>query len=160
MQSIRRHYIERGEDNELIYAAFHSVLLEVWRADFSEASRVAEDAAERATQLGGDLPTAVAHTTRAVLAASLLASWPIITLGFLDVSLGNYDSALHVLDPLLAPLDTAGTEIFIAAFVPDAVEAMIQVSRLADAEPLVAALERNGHRLDRPWMLAVGARRY
>jgi DNA-binding CsgD family transcriptional regulator len=35
---------------------------------------------------------------------------------------------------------------------------MIQVGRLADAEPLVAALERNGHRLDRPWMLAVGAR--
>ncbi|HZN80502.1 MAG TPA: LuxR C-terminal-related transcriptional regulator [Mycobacterium sp.] len=145
MQSIRRHYIERGEDNEVIYAAFHSVLLEVWRADFTEASRVAEDAAE-----------GLVASRRC--GSSLLASWPAITLGFLDVSLGNYGSALHVLDPLLAALDTVGTEIFTAAFIPDAVEAMIQVGRIADAEPLVAALERNGHRLDRPWMLAVGAR--
>jgi DNA-binding CsgD family transcriptional regulator len=35
---------------------------------------------------------------------------------------------------------------------------MIQLGRLADAEPLIHMLERNGTRLDRPWMLAVGAR--
>ncbi len=52
----------------------------------------------------------------------------------------------------------AATEIVVAAFVPDAAEAMIALDRLADAEPLVDALERNGNRLDRPWMLAVGAR--
>ena len=32
------------------------------------------------------------------------------------------------------------------------------MGRLDEAEPLVAALERNGARLDRAWMLAVGAR--
>jgi DNA-binding CsgD family transcriptional regulator len=32
------------------------------------------------------------------------------------------------------------------------------LGRLAEAEPLVEALERNGRKLDRPWMLAVGAR--
>ena len=32
------------------------------------------------------------------------------------------------------------------------------LGRAADAEPLVAALEANGARLDRTWMLAVGAR--
>jgi DNA-binding CsgD family transcriptional regulator len=42
--------------------------------------------------------------------------------------------------------------------VPDAVEALIGLGRLDDAEPLVAALETNGHRMDRAWMLAVGAR--
>jgi DNA-binding CsgD family transcriptional regulator len=41
---------------------------------------------------------------------------------------------------------------------PDAVEALIQLGRVDEAEPLVDALERNGRRLDRAWMLAVGAR--
>jgi DNA-binding CsgD family transcriptional regulator len=35
---------------------------------------------------------------------------------------------------------------------------MIHLGRLAEAEPLVESLQRNGRRLDRPWMLAVGAR--
>ena len=51
-----------------------------------------------------------------------------------------------------------GTEIMTASFIPDAVEAMISLGRSGEAEPLIEALERNGRRLDRPWMLAVGAR--
>jgi DNA-binding NarL/FixJ family response regulator len=35
---------------------------------------------------------------------------------------------------------------------------MIALDRVDDAEPLIDALERNGRRLDRAWMLAVGAR--
>jgi DNA-binding CsgD family transcriptional regulator len=35
---------------------------------------------------------------------------------------------------------------------------MISLGRSGEAEPLIEALERNGRRLDRPWMLAVGAR--
>ncbi len=42
--------------------------------------------------------------------------------------------------------------------IPDAVEAMIALGRHTEAEPLIAALEDNGRRLDRAWMLAVGAR--
>ena len=45
-----------------------------------------------------------------------------------------------------------------ATFIPDAVEAMIALGRHADAEPLIEALERNGNRLSRHWMIAVGAR--
>ena len=45
-----------------------------------------------------------------------------------------------------------------ASFIPDAVEAMIALGRSGEAEPLIEALERNGRRLDRPWMLAIGAR--
>jgi DNA-binding NarL/FixJ family response regulator len=81
-------------------------------------------------------------------------------LGFLEVSLGNYDAALITLEPLLSSLDVApkATEIPAASFVPDAVESLIALGRLADAEPLVTLLELNGARLDRAWMLAVGAR--
>lgn len=35
---------------------------------------------------------------------------------------------------------------------------MVALGHHADAEPLIAALERNGRRLDRPWMLAIAAR--
>jgi DNA-binding NarL/FixJ family response regulator len=35
---------------------------------------------------------------------------------------------------------------------------LIHLGRLDEAEPLIEALERNGRRLDRAWMLAVGAR--
>lgn len=39
-----------------------------------------------------------------------------------------------------------------------AVEAMTALGRADEAEPLVEALQRNGDRVDRAWMLAVGAR--
>jgi DNA-binding NarL/FixJ family response regulator len=182
--SIRRRCVERGEDNDLMFVAVHSVLLEIWRGTFDGGILIAEDTMERALQLGGDVPLFVAMTIRAALAAyagredqarrdtsealaasqrcgaNLLVVWTITTLGFLEVSLGNYDAALRTLAPLLSNLDTAprATEIPAASFVPDAVESMVALGRLADAEPLVSLLERNGARLDRAWMLAVGAR--
>ena len=182
--SIRRRCVERGEDNELMFVAVHSVLLEIWRGSFIDAVLIADDTMERALQLGGDVPLFVAMTMRAALAtyagreeqarrdttealaasqrcgANLLVVWTITTLGFLEVSLGNYDAALRTLAPLLANLDTApnATEIPAASFVPDAVESLVALGRLVEAEPLVSLLERNGARLDRAWMLAAGAR--
>jgi DNA-binding CsgD family transcriptional regulator len=41
---------------------------------------------------------------------------------------------------------------------PDAVEALVVLRRVDDAERLVTVLETNGTRLGRPWMLAVGGR--
>ncbi|WP_241524264.1 helix-turn-helix transcriptional regulator [Mycobacterium paraense] len=184
-RAMRREYIERGEESELMMFAFHSGLNEIWRGDFAEASLIADDAMERALQLGRDLPLAVALMLRAAVAAytgheeaarrdagqalavgercdspGLVTVWPTTTLGFLDVSLGNYDAALGTLEPLTRTLNAApdGTEIFVAPFLPDAVEAMVALGRLTEAEPLIDALERNGRRLDRPWMLATGAR--
>jgi ATP/maltotriose-dependent transcriptional regulator MalT len=184
MQVMRRRYVERGDEFELLFIDFHTVLLGIWRGDFAEVTLVAEDLMERALQLGGDLPLCLGLTTRGALAAYAgridearsdatdaleagqrssshnLSGWPVTILGFLDVSLGNYDAALVTLQPQVSRLDAApaGTEIIAASFVPDAVEAMIQLGRLDDAEPLIERLERNGERLDRAWMLAVGAR--
>ncbi|OBB96484.1 LuxR family transcriptional regulator [Mycobacterium sp. 852002-40037_SCH5390672] len=185
LRAIRRSYIERGEESELILFAFHSGLNEIWRGDFAEATRTADDAMERAQQLGRDLPLSVALMLRAAAAAytglehdsrrdagqalavgercdspGLVMVWPVTTLAFLDVSVGNYDAALHTLEPLLRAFNEAsdGTEIFVAPFLPDAIEAMIGLGRFDGAEPLIEALERNGRRLDRPWMLAIGAR--
>jgi ATP/maltotriose-dependent transcriptional regulator MalT len=182
--AVRRHYVERGEESELVFIDFNAGMLEIWRGDFTEASLVADHLMERALQLGGDLPRCVSLTVRAALAAyagrvdqartdatealqaaqrsssRALSEWPVTVLGFLDVSLGNYQAALTTLKSQVSRIDAApdGTEIIAAAFVPDAVEAMIQLGLFTDAEPLIDRLEDNGRRLDRPWMLAVGAR--
>jgi DNA-binding CsgD family transcriptional regulator len=88
-----------------------------------------------------------------------LTAWPTTILGFLEVSAGNHAEALDALAPILTAFEAgAATEIISACYIPDAVEAMVTLGRVDAAEPLVAALERNGAELDRPWMLAVGAR--
>ena len=184
MGAMRQRYLDRGEENELIFIDFHTALLHIWRGDFSEAAVWSESLMERALQLGGDLPLCVSLTVRAALAAYLgrvdqarsdatealaagrrsssrsLSEWPVTVLGFLDITLGNYSAALTTLQPEVSRIHAApdGTEIIAASFVPDAVEAMIQLGRLDEAEPLIDTLERNGARLDRPWMLAVGMR--
>jgi hypothetical protein len=184
LASIRRRCIERGDENELMFVAIHSVLVEIWRGNFADGALTAEDTMERALQLGGNVPLFVAMSIRAALdayagreeqarrhtseafaasqrcGANLLVVRTVTTLGFLEVSLGNYDAALTTLAPLLSALDAApkATEIPFASFVPDAVESLVALNRLTEAESLVSLLERNGARLDRAWMLAVGAR--
>jgi len=184
MSAMRRHYLERGDESGLIFIDFHAVLLEIWRGDFGEATLVAENLIERARQLGGDLPLCAGLTARAAVAAyggrvdqarsdatealaagqrtksQLLSEWPVMVLGFLDVSLGNYEAALATLQPQLSRLEAApdGTEIIGASFVADAVEAMVNLGQFVEAGPLIEWLEHNGRRLDRPWMLAVGGR--
>jgi ATP/maltotriose-dependent transcriptional regulator MalT len=184
MLAIRRRCIEYGDESELMFVAFHSVLIEMWRGNFSDATLIAEDTLERATQLDADVPRCQALSMRAALAAyagrvddarsdardalavglrcgsPILMAWPLTTLGFVEVSVGDHQAALDILQPLLAALDQTPemTEIVLAWCLPDAVEALIALARIADAESLIERLDRNGRRLDRAWMLAVGAR--
>jgi hypothetical protein len=84
----------------------------------------------------------------------MLAMAPIAFLGFLEVSTGNHVAALAVLQPVLEPLlsllDAAPLRAEMAGnvWVPDVVEAMIGVGRLAETEPLIEWLERDGLRLE------------
>ncbi len=182
--SLRRRCIEHGQDGELMLVAFHGALVEIWRGHFAGAALIAEDTMQLAQQMGGDLPLSVALTCRALLAAyqgrvdeartdidearaasvrcgsDRLGEWPATALGFLEVSLGNHRATLDAVAPLLAKLQAGpnATEIIAASFIPDAVEAMVAMGLLEPAEQLVATLERNGDRLQRDWMIAVGGR--
>jgi ATP/maltotriose-dependent transcriptional regulator MalT len=185
LQALRRRCLEQGAEAELIFVDFHSVVIEVWRGNFAEAASLAEGTLQLAQQMNGALPLFVGWTVTGTVAAYAgrdgearralaeavaagqrsssshqLGAWPIVISGFLEVSLGNYQAALKVLEPLLSALHKAplATEIIGASFIPDAVEAFVQLGRLAEADPLIAALEANGRRLDRPWMLAVAGR--
>ena len=183
MQVLRRRCKDRGADSDMLFVAVWDTLINVWRATFAEGGRTADDAMERAEQMGGDHGLVIALTVRGLVAAytgrvdqaradahaaieaaerfgaPLLADWPMMTLGFVSVSLGDYEQALTDLAPLVAAFDQLTcTEIIKAGFVPDAVEAMVALGRGDEARPMIETLERNGSRLDRSWMLAIAAR--
>jgi ATP/maltotriose-dependent transcriptional regulator MalT len=183
MLEVRRNCIERGAESDMMWIASYTTLIDIWLGRFADAALVGEDTMERAQQLDGPNMLVIAGLVRTAVAAYrgrerdaraearqaiedaqgcgavYLTEWPIMSLGFLEVSLENYADALTTLQPLLDRFHaTPGTEIMTSAYLPDAVEAMVALGRLDDAEPLIDALESNGRRLDRPWMLAVGAR--
>lgn len=80
-------------------------------------------------------------------------------LGFLDVSLGELDSAVTFLAPLPGLLDSRGiVEPGIYPFVPDAVEALTGTGRVDRAREVLEPYERLGHELDRPLVIATAAR--
>ena len=183
MLDVRRRCADRDRDGERVIVGFNNVMIEIWRGNFEEAALVVEDVWERALALDAAFPKFIAHSCRALLAAyagrvdesrrdlkdalgtgrvsdHFAMASPAATLGFLEVSLGNYDAALAALRPLLSKLENqpVGMEIISASCVPDAVEAMIELKRLDEAERFVEMLELQGRRLDRPWQLAVGAR--
>lgn len=183
MTEVRRRCVERGAETDLIFVAVFTVLIEIWRGRYSEGACVAEETMERAQQLGGEHMRVIAKTVTSAVAAYAgredetrssavaaielahhcvsprLADWASISLGFLEVSLGNHEQALQTLQPLLTRFAfMPGTEIITAGYIPDAVEAMIALGRAEDAVPMIETLETNGRLVDRPWMLAMGAR--
>jgi DNA-binding CsgD family transcriptional regulator len=80
-------------------------------------------------------------------------------LGFLELSLSNPAAALERLEPVLAFLDELGSpEPGIIPCLPDAIEALVSLGRLDEAEGLVERLERQGRTLDRPWAIATAGR--
>jgi DNA-binding CsgD family transcriptional regulator len=183
MSAVRQRCKDRGAETDLIVVAYFTTLIEVWRGRYADADSLADETFERAQQLGGDQLRVVGMTMQAVVGAYAgheaetraaagsaielaqqcgaprLADWASISLGFLEVSLGNYAEAITALEPLIARFDhVPGTEIVTSAYIPDAVRALVSVGRADEAEPMVDALEANGRWLDRPWMLAAGAR--
>jgi DNA-binding CsgD family transcriptional regulator len=132
-----------GGDHAFVIADVSAAVVAVYAGDEQEARTHGRAAIERATRCG----------------SPRMADQAITSLALLEVSLGNYADALDTIEPLVERLrKVSGTEIVTAAFLPDAIEAMIALGRLDDAEPMIDALERHGQRLHRPWTLAVGAR--
>lgn len=178
----RRRCVEMGSDADLVFVSGHLAMVYTWLGRYSVAADVAHDMVRRGENLGGGYPVVVGRTQRALASAYLgrertvrddarvaiagahqcgapfLTMWPLIALGFLEVSLGNHEKALNVLRPLLAEGENDARGIFPASYLPDAVEAMVALGRLDEAAPLVESMELHGAELDRPWMLAVGAR--
>jgi DNA-binding CsgD family transcriptional regulator len=182
MRAVQRQMLDGGTEVDIIWAAVHVAAIDIWSGRYAEATQAAQEALERAEQMGGKFALVTAWTPQAAVAAYTgreadaraaahaaidtgyeigapqMAKEPRSTLAFLEVSLGNYPAAIVVLQPDLDVFDGMGTEIEGGRQLPDAIEALTALGRAGEAEPLVEALERNGIRHDRPWMLSMGAR--
>jgi DNA-binding CsgD family transcriptional regulator len=89
----------------------------------------------------------------------LSASCNRAVLGFLELSLSHPSKALEHLAPVLSFLRTMdAAEPGIIPCVPDAVEALVSLGKLAEAEQLIGGLEHQGTRFRRPWAIATGTR--
>ncbi|WP_141564428.1 AAA family ATPase [Mycolicibacterium palauense] len=183
IEQVRKTCLAWGAETDLLYITPCRMLIALFRGDLVEVAAVADEALERAEQLGGENALSNALTQQTLVAAcagrvedarrsgaeALSAAersglwrsgkWPRMLLAFLEVSLGRHAEALHDLEPLIAdfPADPC-TEIVRAWYVPDAIEALIGVGRTAEARMFVDAMVADGERLDRPWIRMVGAR--
>ena len=177
--SLRR----RGADTELIYVLIYLTVFNIWLGRYDDASRHAAECYEYANQIGRapmrvfglsmrgavaafigdiaraeeDLSGALALAQRAV--SPLAADLPASIAAFLAISRGDYDQTLTLLEPCLSRFDPSfGLELPAPDYLANAAEAMISLNQLAAAEPLIVALETNGHNLIRPQLSALGAR--
>lgn len=183
MAAVRQRCQDRGADRNMLNALSYSALVEMWSGNLTAAIAFSDEAVERAHQLGSGAVDIIALSIRAAVLAHAgredealadsdaalvaayacdaprMAEWPLMARGFLELSLGKHAESLVTLEPLVARFDLIpGTEILLSWYLPNAIEAMIALDRLDEAEPLIETLERDGAALDRPWLLAAGAR--
>jgi DNA-binding NarL/FixJ family response regulator len=183
MRAVHERCVERGADRNVLVVAEYCALIEMWSGNLTEAAVMADAAIELAQQLGGGTVDVIGLSIRAAVhahaghgtealadvdaalraaeacGAPRMTEWPLMTKGFMEVSLGRYDDAVVTFAPMVSRLGIIpGTEIMSGWYLPNAAETMVALSRLDEAEPLIEALERNGAEHDRPWMLAAGAR--
>ncbi len=87
------------------------------------------------------------------------ANWNRAVLGFIALSLNEHELVLEHLEPVLRYLDRMGAaEPGIIPCIPDAIEALIALGRLDEAEALLDRLTEQGRDRGRPWALAASAR--
>ncbi len=183
MHKLQQRLLQSGTEIDIVWAANEAAMMDIYRGRYDDAAATVDDAVQRAEQMAGKnqlihlwacqsriaaytgRPSEARTAARSAIDTAVstgsvfLVGTPTATLGFLEVSLGNYAAAIAHLEPLLASFDPAhDTEMLTGGYLPDAIEALTGLGRVDEAEPLVAALERNGAHHDRAWMLAVGAR--
>ena len=144
MRSISDRCRDTGDESELVFVAFHQVLLEIWRGELSEAAAIADDAmaaripsgrqasawrrvdyACRCRRIPGTRRGGPARSERGegrsrvgrVDPADLLAEHRAGLRGSVTVSPRGRTCRV---EPLLARMHPDAMEIFVAAFIPDA----------------------------------------
>jgi DNA-binding CsgD family transcriptional regulator len=183
LDDVREGALDRGQESEAPLVFLYLVWACLWQGDLERAGRYAEESRETAQLLGDPVATALAlsaavlvhaHDGRVAEARAETAEalslfdrlqwragmiWPLWGLGFLELSLGNVtavDAALGPLAPLLAELGP--TDPVLAVFLPDQIEALIELGRGDEARLLLDGFEERARTVDRPWALAAAAR--
>jgi len=174
---------EIGDANALPFIAVHLARVAQRAGRLEEARRFAEEASGAVLETGQGSERAFVLATGALIDVQLgrveearqalgeglriseSGSRPALfellsVLGFLELSLGKPDDAMAAFGRLMRDVPAAGFADpgLNMRFQADAVEALVELGRLDEAEILTDELEELGRRLDRPWALATSAR--
>jgi DNA-binding CsgD family transcriptional regulator len=121
---------------------YRKALVDAYRGRIGEARAAAEQAVA--------LSAAVHDASSRAIALGVL--------GFLELSVGDPHAADRHLRPVLAWLGEGDMALAPFPASPCALEALIGVGELERARGLLAQFEREGRKLESPWVLAVAAR--
>ena len=69
MFAVRRHYLDRGAERDLMAIAGYRTMFAMWQGRFEDASAIADEALERSEQLGGNSINVIPLSVRAAVAA-------------------------------------------------------------------------------------------
>jgi DNA-binding CsgD family transcriptional regulator len=175
--------LERGEESMIPFLCFYMVWVCLWRGDLIAADRLALEARQTAALLDDPAANGIALAASALVHAhdgsSVLArqealesirgfealdwalgtAWPLWALGLAMLSSGDPAAVDAALGPLAAMVTGAkGGDTMLAVFLPDEIEALVELGQIDRAVGFVEWLEQRGAALDRPWALAAAGR--
>lgn len=183
LEDLLARLTEREEEGLLVPVLFHLAELECWAGNLHAAERHARACVEATVRAGQPGTRALAlyaaalvdahlgrvdearSTTEEGLALSEAGDDPrmtirhLKTLGFLELSLGDFAAANQRLDRAIALSAAVGyAEPGLFRLDADAVESLVALGRLDEAGALTEQLAERGARLGRPWALATAER--
>ena len=174
---------ERGEENPMPFLCLYLAWACLWQGDLRAAADYADEGRQTAALLNDPASWGTALSASALVHAydgsSALAReevreavasftaidwpsgtiWPLWALGLTELSTGNPAAVDAALGPLADLIPIMGeSDPVLSVFLPDQIEALVELGRLDRAEALINWLEQRGAELDRSWTIAVAAR--
>ncbi len=183
LDAMRVEALEQGRESDAPLLFLYLVWAAVWCGDLQRAGRLAAEARQAASLLDDRLVDALALSASAIAHAHAGATeearrdsaeaitgferlgwtpgaiWARWARGFLELSLGNPGGAHEALGPrveLTSALEA--TDVALSLFVPDEVEALVELGRSEEARTLLEPFERQAQALERGWALAAASR--
>jgi DNA-binding CsgD family transcriptional regulator len=181
LESMSRDAAERGDEHALPFLMSWLSRIALWKGEWPEAARYAEEGYEASVSAGGQrtyalVPLAMVHALYGEVDAArnttdegmhLADSVGMVSgrfehqivRGALELSLGDVDAAYSFLAPLPEMLERHGfTEPAIFRFHPDLIEALVARGETADVEARLAELDAIKGRFPSSWATAAAER--
>ena len=183
LDALRAVTLERGRESDVPLLFLYMVWAAAWRGDLRRAISLAEDALQTASLLDDRLADALALSASALAHAHAGdaerarldsaeairhfeqlgwwggAIWACWARAFVELSLGRPDAAHEAVRPLTDMLATVGPgDPALAMFLPDDVEALLELGRADEAESLLDPFEQRARELARSWAVAAASR--
>jgi len=175
--------LDRGEESPVPFSCFWLTWTCLWRGDFAAARRFADEALQTSTLLADPAARGIALAASALVHAhdgsvalarqeateaaqcfedlgwAVAAIYALWAGGLAELWSGNPEATDATLGPLAAQLTSRpGGDPFLGVFLPDEIEALIELGQLERAASFLRWLEERGATLARPWALAAAGR--